>query len=446
MGFEDKFLPKNESGTKALDDAWYERFEEIASFQDYEYLDGEKNFREEQKKKFLAREIENPKLDYPALEKLEFPNKEACLLDLKKTILENEPNEIIKQVYRWRLNEKIAELRMLKASKEGRDNRFLKYSEFIYGKPEKDIYKYTISQIKNIIDKKLFDPDPETASAAKRLNIELFEALMDTDSNLNPKDFGLLKKSLDKNEQKYSSEEIKKSFEEALEKYDIAGWNISISESSSSAINVSQDKKEVFIPREKLLTKTKLAALIEHEIGTHVLRREKGETSKLKLLGLGLDRYLRGEEGLATYKEQSVEGASEFTGLEGHFAIALATGMDGKKRNFRKVFEILKDFYFIKSNKPGTEALESAKNTAWKRCVRTFRGTTSETAGACFTKDIVYREGNISIWTLAKNNSPELRRISVGKYDPSNPRHAWILDQLNITDETLAALDEEDRL
>jgi hypothetical protein len=53
------------------------------------------------------------------------------------------------------------------------------------------------------------------------------------------------------------------------------------------------------------------------------------------------------------------------------------------------------------------------------------------------TRDIVYREGNIGVWRVVKNNPEEERRFSVGKYDPANPRHIWILEQLGISDEDL---------
>jgi hypothetical protein len=43
----------------------------------------------------------------------------------------------------------------------------------------------------------------------------------------------------------------------------------------------------------------------------------------------------------------------------------------------------------------------------------------------------------MDIWYVAKNNLDELQRFSIGKYDPSNARHLWVLQQLNITDEDL---------
>lgn len=441
MSFE---IPKIESKKptgESLDDAWYEKFKTFAAFQDYEYLSGNKEARELEKQKFLSGKSENPNLDYPELENFNFKEKEGGLLELKKEILENEPNETVKQIYRWKINEKIAELRMLKATTNKSDRRFYLYSKFIYGNPEKEIYNYTLSQIKKIVDEKIINSDPEIRLATQKIHQELFGKPL-PENKINATEFrSEATKFEDQNE--YGSAEIKTAFENALEEYNISGWRVIVEKEKTGVINVSQEKKEVAVPEERRLKNPNLQALIRHEIGTHVLRRETGEKSKLKLLGLGLDRYLKGEEGIATYREQEVLGLEEFTGLDRHLAISLAIGLDGKKRTFREVFEILNNFYFISSKKEKAEALKSASNSAWDSCIRTFRGTTCKTPGACFTKDIVYREGNIGIWNVVKNNPEEIRRFSIGKYDPANPRHIWILEQLNITEADLENIEKD---
>ncbi|MCX6766914.1 MAG: DUF1704 domain-containing protein [Candidatus Moranbacteria bacterium] len=432
--------PENIPG--AFDDLWYKSFKSVGAFQDYEYLTSKKDFREDQKNKFLSGEIENPTLDYPELENFDFDQREQRLLLLKKDILAQEQNDTLGQLYCWRINEKLAELRMLRAAYSGDDKRFVRYSKFVYGKPDKKIYEYSVSQVKQVIDEKLFNSDPEISAAAKRLNTELFEVLINNDSKINPLEYNLPTPKKVENEKEYQAEEIKIAFEEYLRNQQIAGWQVIVDrEGKYRAINVSQESKTVNVPETRKLKHSDLLALIEHELGTHVLRRERGERSKLKLLGLGLDRYLKGEEGLATYKEQQVKGAKGFRGLDYHFAISLALGIDGKKRDFRKVFEILRDYHFINSKKEKDLALKFAQDEAWSDCLRIFRGTTCKTPGACLTRDIVYREGNIGIWDVVKNNPEEARRFSIGKYDPTNPRHIWILEQLGITDEDLDNLE-----
>ncbi len=239
----------------------------------------------------------------------------------------------------------------------------------------------------------------------------------------------------------FVGEEIRLVFDEALHKLKAEGWSVIIDTSSKASISVDQEHKAIKIPESKKLAYTKLVSLIAHEVGTHVARRLNGERSRLKLLGLGLDRYEQGEEGVATMREQVMDSTvKEFAGLEGHLAISLAQGLDGTPRNFREVYRILEKYFELRAllaGKKPEEAVVEAQANAWNRAVRTFRGTDCQTPGVCFTKDIIYREGNMAVWDVVKNNPNELIRFSIGKYDPSNERHLWILEQLGINDEDL---------
>ncbi len=142
----------------------------------------------------------------------------------------------------------------------------------------------------------------------------------------------------------------------------------------------------------------------------------------------------------------------DFAGMDSHFPMALATGVDGTPRDFRDTFTLVKKYYQLKNLLTGKYSEEGAAAradaSAWTRCVRTFRGTDAATPGVCFTKDLVYREGNMAVWeTVSKKipgtDTPEMTRWSIGKYDPSNERHIWVLSELNITNEDLEALEKE---
>ena len=93
------------------------------------------------------------------------------------------------------------------------------------------------------------------------------------------------------------------------------------------------------------------------------------------------------------------------------------------------------------SKKELPESQEKAQSSAWNRTLRTFRGTDCNTPGACFTKDTIYRDGNIGIWDVIGNNPDEMLRFNIGKYDPANPRHIWILEQIGISDKDLSNLE-----
>lgn len=451
---------KGEAKKEAVDQNWYERFEKIGSFQAYEYLDGDKEYRKRERSLFLSGEKENPTLDYPELDLGKIDSVDANLEILKKDILEQEDNSVVRQVYRWRINEKIAEIRMLRASANGDMKRFERYSEFIYGRPSPEIFSYTVRGIRTIAKAWVGSENTAASAAASDILSSLPEAEA-LGSDIAPPDLKTVLRGKNQTEsdlgeifniQRESNETldasaIKDAFTLALEQIKAEGWVAEISTSSKTGISVNHEKKAVVIPESKTLTVKRLRELITHEIGTHTLRRINGERSRLRLLGLGLDRYEAAEEGIATVREQSLrEKASDFSGLDGYLSVSLAKGLDGTPRDFRGVFMILKKYFLLLNISNGLDleaAQEKADESAWNRCVRTFRGTDCKTKGICFTKDIIYREGNIAVWDIISKNQPEMTRFNIGKYDPSNMRHLWILEQLNITEKDLTELQEE---
>lgn len=455
-------VPQRPPQPESLDEEWYSRFEPIGSFSVHEYLDGNKQYREKQKRRFLSGEIDNPKLDYPKIDLEELSEREVSLLQLKKDIIDQEENETVRRAYRWRINEKIAEVRMLRAASLGDMRRFGRYSEFVYGKPSLEIFYYTLNKLRETTSSQLFSSNPDIQEAAQGLlsllPADLPEKKLDSSLGLpgetevaRARERTLIEMGrlidIEAGEKggKYSADEIRDIFQAALNNLQAEGWQVVVDTSSKSGISVDQEQREVKIPESRKVAFSKLRLLILHEVGTHVARRLNGERSRLHLLGLGLDRYERGEEGVATMREQVLaDKVEDFTGLEGHLAIGLAAGLDGIPRDFSQVYIILEKYYYLKSLLSGREpkeALEEAQNNAWNRTVRTFRGTDCATRGTCFTKDIVYREGNIGVWGVIRDNPEELLRFSVGKYDPANLKHIWILNTLGISEADLEGLE-----
>ncbi len=442
----------------ALDEHLFDNFAEVAAFQAYEYLDGDKKYRSEQKNQFLSGEINNPTLDYPSLDIDRINQIESSLLAMKREIITGEQNEIVKQTYRWRLNEKIAEARMLKAAVSGDSDRFTRYSEFIYGKPSPDVFNYTVNTIRMSAERNLSSDNVDVQIAATELleslpivEVPRFTNLPDAETvdfarNQTITELGDLI-NMPADVKKLDATQIKDVFDYAINKVGADDWSVVIDEKSSkTAISVSQETAEVKIPAERSATRSKVEGLILHEIGTHVARRVNGEHSKLKLLGLGLDRYEAGDEGVATMREQALAGkVDDFRGVEKLLGIGLALGTDGQPRDFREVYNILEKYLMFNNLVSGKELIdahEKSQTSAWNNTVRIFRGTNCKTPGACFTKDIVYRNGSIGVWDVIKNNPSEMSRFNVGKYDPSNHRHIFILEQLGITDSDLSELEQ----
>lgn len=436
-------MEKFESQEK-LDARWYGRFEAV-NFEDYEKLTGRNEVREKAKSDFLSGEIENPSLDYPELESFDLDEREAELLSLKEDILELEQNEAVKKIYRTKINESLATLKMLRATKNGDDRKFSRYADFIYGKPEAGDMGYVIEHVKELIASNEDSEDKERQGAALRLREIFTDISIDAGEGV---DKSVLPDGQDIPGKLESVDEAVHAFEEALQEIGAADWKVVVdSETGISNFSVSQEHRVVRIPaEEKLLarniSKKKLAGLLEHEIKTHVARRVNGERSKLQLLGLGLDRYLKAEEGVATYAEQQVTGAREFAGIPRFLSIAIAKGINGQPLDFSQTHKVMTDYRFLSSSNKGM-TVDQAKTTAYDDCVRIFRGSTCNTPGAVYPKDMSYF-GNRAIWTLVSKNSDVVETFTVGKYDPNNSEHIALLTRLGILDSDLEQLENEE--
>ena len=395
----------------------------------------------EQKKKFLDGEVDNPEFEYAFEGKVDVDSCEQKLLDLKKDLLEGEENEIIKTLYRQRINEGLASLRMIRAMKDNDDRRFYRYSRFIYGEQAeqeeelaREEFFFKIVEIsKGVVS------EQAKAEFDRILGNEYFKGLSRGKIESEKKETGPVVE--------LGNEELVELFEQVLCEYGWEKtWDIKIVP-NLVAIRVRKfgvDKPVIEIPedRERKFSLDKIRKLIAHEIETHVLRGESGKKSKLKLLELGLDRYLATEEGLSVYNEQIIDSdmrPERAGGLWGAVSLAIS-----RQHNFRETFDILKDLYLAAELK-NTFDIEKARlragSLAWNRAMRVFRGISDVSkAGNRYTKDIVYREGNIGVWEVAKNNPEEIVRFSIGKYDPANHRHIWILDQLGISETDLEKL------
>ena len=444
---------------KTLDFKWAQRLEKVGKLEAFDYLSGDNKYREEQKELFLSDKINNPVLDYPKLNLENLDNRDQELLKLKKDILREEKHEVIKQAYRWRINATLAEVRMLKATLNGEMRKFKRYSEFVYGKPSKEIFMQNLQSIKELIDSQNNSDNVDIKQASEELKIlvnfdlpqnEIYNLpnnnLIQIAKKMFEEEFADVINLIPENKKEFKAEEIKEIFQKSLNLLGAEGWEVVV-DKNKTALGVVQETKRVEVPESRLLKNKEMVRLDIHEIGTHVKRSVEGGKSILKLLEIGFDRSEKGEEGVATVREQLFSSSlKDFAGMQGHLAIGLAEGLDGRPRNFRDVFKIFKTYFIIKKLIAGKElsiAKEEAEKAAWNRCLRTFKGTDCKTPGVCFTKDIVYREGNIGVWEVIKKDTQEMRRFSVGRYDPSNQRHLWILEQLGIGDNDLEQVENE---
>lgn len=505
---------REDSSEEFYDSELYIRFKEINddAHIDLARIKDGKQLREQ----FFSQpedERENPELEYPHLSLEHLEERREMLRAFKKetrlpinTEHLSEEEIIVRQLYRWKINEKLAEVEMGIAAHNKDMRKFQRYNEFIFGKPSPRVFAYELSTLHKDLNQHLDSDNPEIVRIAQELQAVLPEKVAD----MTPEEIreaetplsGFLFSNRDIMEEmgevtspdqetfeyvrKVSMEELEhmitlpegKDVLDAQDFRDIfrqsldavgateKGWDVII-DPGLDFFRVMQREKRVGVPAEKRESFSTAAPFIVHEIGTHVARALGKQLApgqkNLMLLRIGLDRYIQGEEGVATMREQAVRGKiDQYAGEKGgHFASSLVYGLDGQPRDFRDTYRIMEKFHqfrlmedMLKSGKEldedGLEQLRTKTQTeSWNRTVRTFRGADGKTPGVCSNQGLSYRKGNIGAYLRMKKSPDEMYRLQVGKYNPLTERHIDALDKLGITFENFAvqmlpgATDEE---
>lgn len=436
--------------SEPLDARWYERFRQYGTFHVTDYLMGEHAYREEQQRQFIMGEIENPVFQYPLIQVSDITERTDALTQLREDISEHEENEVVRKAYSWRIDQKMEANELLRAAVSGDSDRFSALCAQLYGAPDTALFHYTLSRIHERIDAAARDGSDREKIAAEQLRSVLpAAAAHETDITLPSQETIDLMGQRTRQEFAHlqdvalegtvSAQQIRAAFEYAFRAAEITDWSAVVEETNRTGISVNHEERFVRIPHSRELPAREVFGLTVHEVGTHVARRVSGEASLLTLLGLGLHDTSRAEEGIATVREQALIGeVRDFAGEAAYLAVGLALGVDGTPRDFRKTYVIMEAYFAfllstVKKKWDTATIRKEAQQKAWSRCVRTFRGTDCHTPGVAFTNDIVYREGNIEIWDVVRDRPEEIARLNVGKYDPTNDEHLWILDELGLT-------------
>ena len=152
---------------------------------------------------------------------------------------------------------------------------------------------------------------------------------------------------------------------------------------------------ELYIPADYKMGRTEAKALIQHEIGTHVLTFYNGKQQPLSQLSVGLADYDPLQEGIAVLAEYLVGGltANRLRILAGR-VIAGASLLEGA--NFKGIFNMLYwEYGFSKE--------------------RAFNITSRMLQGGGFLKDIIYLKGLVELKKYLENDG-ELEALLAGKF------------------------------
>lgn len=388
---------------------------------------------------------------YPEAERVSFDIIESELTNFAERVGTSKIPAVAKDLYQAKLVEQGKILDILRATVNQDDEAFHAGSVSLYGTPDPKLFWFIINNIHKRFTSLVTKADRKRKTLHKAYAVwkEYFLTLTA------PKGVGIYRVPfyngiyVPDDYEIDSAEKIHQMFSDTLVKYNITNWTVKIDHPGArSAFGVNQTTKVINIPhdsdlslRKKVLTKISLQALLMHEVGVHVVRRENGDASQLALLGIGLDNYLRAEEGIATLAEQLITGTDQFSGEIGYFSVGAAIGVTGHPLSFTDLYSVLNAYFIlsIADRQLETEGYYepdelrlTATDHAWNRALRVYRGSTGKTVGAVYTRDIIYLEGNKRMWELMGTEATINPDWLKGKYDPANDSHVSALKELGI--------------
>lgn len=188
-------------------------------------------------------------------------------------------------------------------------------------------------------------------------------------------------------------EQAVEAFRAGLKSYDM-NCKIEMSNRVISQVMVLNSKKTIMIRPDAKFTHKEINALIEHEIGVHMVTTQNSARQKLKIFNLGLPVNTMTQEGIAILSEY-LSGNMTLARLKKIALRVVVTDMMCSGATFIECFKYL-------VNDQGV--LDS---DAYTIVTRIFRG-------GGFTKDYLYLSGFIEILTLWKSGV-RLKPLLVGK-------------------------------
>ena len=376
-------------------------------------------------------------------------------------IADDSIDEDVKQIYRWRVNEDIANKYMLRASIDGNMNAYRRWNEYVYGKPNEHIYQAALDWVANDADTIITTSQkPETVAAAEKVQAMLadkrgyrellapdpiiFEAVRD-DHMKEQGYYALLLAGVEIPEGKVNTETGDPILRHVL--LNNLQSTYDISDASAGTWSVSHSDSSVKRPKKYDIASERFIGLgLGHEIGSHLLEKVNGQRGPLALAANGLDRYESGNEGRATIREQvPYETFDEFGKLvrwrdilRRHIAVSYAEGVgEDAPHTSQELYQFMYTIDMMYQSKlktplDGQSHEDKAHSKTAALVTRILRGVNGSKGGA-YLKDKVYLEGHVACWATAAERGPTaISDGDLGKFDINNSRHIFLLQNYGL--------------
>jgi len=185
---------------------------------------------------------------------------------------------------------------------------------------------------------------------------------------------------------------------------------------------IDYEHHAIVIPAGRNYTLAQIRVLVVHEIGVHVTRSVRGETSHERLAGYGLHGYGPTEEAFAELLGTAGTSHRPNLGpLEAFAIIDFATPATG--RSFREVYDLVKALILCLANPDDTQLDQHRYNyqrKAFARTIRMLRLGTNVLVDRSMTK---YWRGGLLLnhyFQSHEVNEQTVGEFLLGKYEPTN--------------------------
>ncbi|MGH2496506.1 MAG: tyrosine/phenylalanine carboxypeptidase domain-containing protein [Ktedonobacteraceae bacterium] len=432
-----------------LDRRWFTRFSDLISYNDAKMLIQAGPFTEEEsiewnrlasqedaqsragmsklialsrKREFTRsrEEICEPIIHYPHLSLNDVRNRMSGLTVLRQEIEAQESNMVVCRLYRDAIDDHFTLLHLCEATALQDQTTAMQCNLQLYGKPSELEFKIALQQLCSM----LFEARTHKLAGSVALEaltqlqewgispqeivdeylfIPMFDAIP---QQTNPKLLASEKRT-------FSTNTICKFFRDVLAMYGENDWNVYV-EPARDHTSVDPDIRELILP-EKSFSVQKVRQLLAEEIEVHSFRAIAGRNSPLALLGSGLANHLAIDEGLAYHYVQSVSrqvyGRYEEKKWNATLTTGFVSGVLTPALSFPELRNFLEKMFLVSellNDETWEDAFEFARQAAWRRCCRVFRG-----AGCLSLKDRVYLQGHLEVSNYLARGG-EIQRLYVG--------------------------------
>lgn len=372
-------------------------------------------------------EQREPRLHYPAIEIEEIRRRIEAQERLDAEIAQQEPNVIVKRLYREAIAEELDYLHLIEATYERNTERYWECAQRLFPLPSRVEMIDALGYVQRLIEQGLAAPAAVQAT-------QQFQEYLSTQFHLSPELLAEAATSDKKptlpvgtpsrSKRSISAEAAQRFFTTVLQESGYEDWRVELDPHGGMA-RVERGARCLFLP-DKRFSLTEVQRLFVHELASHVGYCVVGDRSPLGLLGLQMKDSGPVKEGVALYHERQVlalhgEVLNDAGMRIGMLGVGLAAGVITPPQTFSRLcafFEQLSLFIYALNNPQAERSnaqRQAARRFALDVCLRKYRGVPDlEQAGVCYPQDVIHLRGLRLVEQAVAADASVLDRLSVG--------------------------------